>query len=274
MTRPQQPVTRPRADVLGIGVDALDRVSAVDRLFAALERGDRGYVCVTGVHGVMEAQRDPALRRILNRSLLTVPDGMPTVWMGRAQGHRTMSRVYGPTLMLDACERSLSTGHTHFLYGGNAGVAEALATSLRARFPGIRIVGSYTPPFRALTSDEERELAAQVERARPDFFWVGLSTPKQERFMAAYHERLPARIMLGVGAAFDMHSGRLPQAPAWMQRSGLEWLYRLLKEPRRLFWRYARNNPAFVVRALLQVSVARSRDSRQTYAHDVPVSGR
>lgn len=240
-------------------MDALDRASAVDRLFAALERGDRGYVCVTGVHGVMEAQRDPALRRILNQSLLTVPDGMPTVWMGRAQGHRTMSRVYGPTLMLDACERSLSTGHTHFLYGGNPGVAEALAASLRARFPGIRIVGSYTPPFRALTSDEEGELAMQVAQARPDFFWVGLSTPKQERFMAAYSGRLSARIMLGVGAAFDMHSGRLPQAPAWMQRSGLEWSYRLMKEPRRLFWRYARNNPAFLAKALFHLAGSRER---------------
>jgi N-acetylglucosaminyldiphosphoundecaprenol N-acetyl-beta-D-mannosaminyltransferase len=202
---------------------------------------------------VMEAQRDPALMRILNESLLTVPDGMPTVWMGRLQGHREMARVYGPSLLLDVCQRSAQTGHTHFFFGGNPGVAEELAARLVERIPGLRVVGTFAPPFRPLNDGEERALIRQVEEAKPDFFWVGLSTPKQERFMAAYHARLAARVMLGVGAAFDMHSGRTRQAPQWMQRNGLEWLFRMLQEPRRLFWRYARNNPAFIGRALLQI---------------------
>jgi N-acetylglucosaminyldiphosphoundecaprenol N-acetyl-beta-D-mannosaminyltransferase len=200
----------------------------------------------------MEAQRDPALRQILNSSLVTTPDGMPMVWLGRASGFARMTRVYGPDLMLELCRESVATGATHFLYGGTDGVAEELAESLQRRFPGLRIVGTYTPPFRALTDEEERYLTARLEALRPDFMWIGLSTPKQERFMAKYGDRLAATIMLGVGAAFDMHSGRTKQAPRWMQRSGLEWLFRLLQEPRRLFKRYATNNPAFAFSVALQ----------------------
>ena len=245
---------RRRANVLGVGIDAVSPAIVVNQLFEATHNGASGYVCVTGVHGVMESQRDSALMQILNDAMLTVPDGMPTVWMGRLQGHRDMSRVYGPTLLLDVCERSVVTGETHFFYGGGPGVADALAGQLSARFPGLRVVGTYAPPFRPLNGREEAELEARVAAVRPDFFWVGLSTPKQERFMAAHHGKLAARIMLGVGAAFDMHSGRTRQAPSWMQRNGLEWLFRLGQEPRRLFWRYARNNPGFVVRAALQVA--------------------
>lgn len=245
---------RRRANVLGVGIDAVSPSVVVNRLFEATCKGSTGYVCVTGVHGVMEAHRDAALMQILNDAMLTVPDGMPMVWMGRMQGHRDMSRVYGPTLLLDVCERSVKTGETHFFYGGGPGVAGALAERLSARFPGLRVVGIYTPPFRKLNESEEAELEERVAAVRPDFFWVGLSTPKQERFMAAHHDRLDAGIMLGVGAAFDMHSGGTRQAPSWMQRYGLEWLFRMAQEPRRLFWRYARNNPVFVVRAALQVA--------------------
>ena len=243
---------RPRVNVLGVGVDAIDMATAVRRITRAAAEGERGYVCVTGVHGVMEAQRDPALRQILNASLLTTPDGMPMVWLGRASGFNTISRVYGPDLMLAICRESVSTGKTHFFYGGTEGVAEELAARLRQRIPGLRIVGTYTPPFRALNENEEQQLARMLAEVRPDFMWIGLSTPKQERFMAKYASRLPATVMLGVGAAFDMHSGRTRQAPYWMQRSGLEWLFRLLQEPRRLFRRYATNNPAFVIRVVLQ----------------------
>jgi len=245
---------RRRANVLGVGVDAVSPTSVLDQLLGNGITPPAGYVCVTGVHGVMEAQRDPDLMRILNESLLTVPDGMPTVWMGRLQGHQEMARVYGPTLLLDVCRLSAQTGHTHFFFGGNPGVADDLAARLVERFPGLRVVGTFAPPFRPLNDVEENALVRQVAEAKPDFFWVGLSTPKQERFMAAYHRRLAARVMVGVGAAFDMHSGRTRQAPPWMQRNGLEWLFRMLQEPRRLFWRYARNNPLFIVAALLQIA--------------------
>jgi N-acetylglucosaminyldiphosphoundecaprenol N-acetyl-beta-D-mannosaminyltransferase len=239
-------------NVLGVGIDAVDVPTAVARSFEAIRSAPGGYVCVTGVHGVMEAQRDPRLRDILNNSLITTPDGMPMVWLGKLAGFRSMTRVYGPDLMLEICRASVAEGASHYLYGGNDGVAELLADRLRSRFPGIRVVGTFTPPFRPLTEQEERGLIAEVQSLQPDFFWVGLSTPKQERFMAQYGGRLAAKVMLGVGAAFDMHSGRTKQAPSWMQRVGLEWLFRLLQEPRRLFKRYAVNNPAFVFKVLQQ----------------------
>ena len=243
---------RPRVNVLGVGVDATDVPTAVARIFEALRGAGGAYVCVTGVHGVMEAQRDPELREIINSSLLTTPDGMPMVWLGRLAGFKNMTRVYGPDLMLDICRASVAAGSTHYLYGGNDGVAQELAERLRERFPGIRIVGTFTPPFRTLNADEEDRLFTELHSLKPDFFWVGLSTPKQERFMARYRGRIAAKVMLGVGAAFDMHSGRTKQAPSWMQRAGLEWFFRLVQEPRRLFKRYAVNNPVFVWKVLQQ----------------------
>jgi N-acetylglucosaminyldiphosphoundecaprenol N-acetyl-beta-D-mannosaminyltransferase len=242
---------RPQANILGVGVDVVDMEEAVDRLLDAVRRRRGGYVCVRDVHGVMQAQRDPNLKGIHNRSLLTTADGMPVVWVGRVQGHRRMTRVYGPDLMLETCRRSLEAGHSHFFYGGRPGVAEDLAASLSARFPGLRVAGTYSPPFRPLTEAEETELTAQVAAARPDFFWVGLGTPKQERFMAEYIDRLDVGVMLGVGAAFDMHAGRVRQAPAWVQRIGFEWVFRMSQEPARLWRRYLVNNPLFLWNVLL-----------------------
>jgi N-acetylglucosaminyldiphosphoundecaprenol N-acetyl-beta-D-mannosaminyltransferase len=213
-----------------------------------IERQGKGYVCVTGVHGIMEAQASPDLREILNSSFLTVPDGMPTVWMGRLYGHRSMSRVYGPDFMLAFCERSRAKGYRHFLYGGSEGVAQELQQRLVERCPGLEITGTYTPPFRPLTEEESRALREQVAAARPDVIWVGLSTPKQERFMHAWLARLDTRVMVGVGAAFDIHTGRIEDAPAWMKQAGLQWLHRLVQEPRRLARRYLVNNPIFVIK--------------------------
>lgn len=244
----------PRVNVLGVGISVLNLETAVATLAGAVREGRRGYVCVTGVHGVIESQSDEALRRIHNASLLTTPDGMPMVWLGRHAGHRSMDRVYGPDLMERVFAWSQGSGATHFFYGGNTGVAEELKGRLEARFPGIRVVGTYTPPFRPLTAGEEAALVERVAALRPDFFWVGLSTPKQERFMAAYLPRLETKVMLGVGAAFDFHAGRVDQAPRWIQRSGFEWLYRLAKEPRRLWKRYLRNNPLFLWKIAGQLS--------------------
>jgi N-acetylglucosaminyldiphosphoundecaprenol N-acetyl-beta-D-mannosaminyltransferase len=244
----------PSANVLGVGVSALNLDSAVEAVASALERKARGYVCVTGVHGISEAQKDPSFRHILNKAFLNTPDGVPTVWMGRWQGFQLMRRVYGPDLMLRICELSPSRGFKHFFYGGAPGVAEELKRRLLERFPGIAIVGTFSPPFRPLTSAEESELASMVAKLNPDVFWVGLSTPKQERFMAQYWNKLDATLFFGVGAAFDFHAGRLRQAPPWMQRNGLEWLFRLVCEPRRLWKRYLKNNPLFVYRAFLQLT--------------------
>jgi N-acetylglucosaminyldiphosphoundecaprenol N-acetyl-beta-D-mannosaminyltransferase len=244
----------PRANVLGVGISVIDQERAREILFKAVRRGDRGYVAVTGVHGVMEAQSDPGLMRILNEALLTTPDGMPMVWMGRAQGKAAIRRVYGPDLMLNLCEHSPAAGFTHFFYGGNPGVADELAEKLMARFPGLRVVGTFTPPFRRLNDEEVRELQRRVRETRPDFLWVGLSTPKQEKFMAEFMPVLPeAKVMIGVGAAFDLLTGRVKQAPPWMQRNGLEWLYRWVQEPARLTRRYFVNNPRFVLKAGAQL---------------------
>ena len=244
----------PRANVLGVGISAIDLEEGVSFLQHALESGKYGYVCVTGVHGVMEAQRDPCLRDILNSSLLNTPDGMPTVWIGRLQGFSRMGRVFGPELMLRVCEMSAKKDYTHFLFGGNPGVAEELGRTLANRIPGLKIVGTFTPPFRPLTLVEEVALADMVAKVKPDFLWVGLSTPKQERFMYEYLAKLDAKIMVGVGAAFDYLTGAIRDAPPWMKNSGLQWLHRLAQEPKRLWKRYLLNNPRFIWNVTLQLT--------------------
>jgi len=248
-----------RVNVLGVGISVLNLDTVVGVLAAALAAGRRGYVTVTGVHGVIESQSDEPLRRIHNASLLSTPDGMPMVWMGRLAGHRTMGRVYGPDLMERVFEWSRTGGATHYFYGGNVGVAEELKARLETRFPGIRIVGTYTPPFRPLTEAELAALSADVARLRPDFLWVGLSTPKQERFMAEHVHKLDARILVGVGAAFDFFAGRVQQAPRWIQRSGFEWLYRLTRDFKRLWPRYSRIVPLFLLKAAAQLAGRRPR---------------
>ena len=221
----------PRANVLGVGVSAINMAEALRLSERLLRERGKGYVCLTGVHGIMEAQRDDSLRAILNRSFLCAPDGMPTVWVGRLQGHRNMRRVYGPDYMLEMCKMTAPAGIRHFLYGGKAGVASLLKQQLEVMAPGIEIVGTYTPPFRQLTRLEEDAMLAEVNLTRPDIIWIGLSTPKQERFMAQYADRLDACLMVGVGAAFDIHAGLLADAPGWVKSCGLQWLDRLMKEP-------------------------------------------
>jgi N-acetylglucosaminyldiphosphoundecaprenol N-acetyl-beta-D-mannosaminyltransferase len=243
-----------RANILGVGVSAINLSQATAVILDAVRQNRKGYVAVTGVHGVSEAQSDPEFRQILNAAFLNTPDGMPMSWVGRLQGFQDMDRVYGPDLMLSVCAATQDGSVRHFFYGGARGVADELRTALLARFPGISVCGTYTPPFRPLKVEEEAELQCCLQEARPHICWVGLSTPKQERFMADYLNKLPITVMIGVGAAFDMHSGRVRQAPLWMQRSGLEWLFRLKQEPKRLWKRYLVNNPLFVARILAQFS--------------------
>jgi N-acetylglucosaminyldiphosphoundecaprenol N-acetyl-beta-D-mannosaminyltransferase len=241
-----------RVNVLGVGISVLNLRTALAAIIEAIESRRKGYICVTGVHGVMEAQEGRGFREILNGAYLCTPDGMPMVWAGKLKGHREMGRVYGPDLMLEVCAWSEQSGCRHFFYGGGEGVAGLLAERLRARFPRLKVVGTFTPPFRPLNPDEEKALQDMVLASKPDVFWVGLSTPKQEKFMVEYLPKLEATLMVGVGAAFDFHSGRVKQAPRWMQRSGLEWLYRLSCEPGRLAKRYLRNNPLFVMKFFAQ----------------------
>jgi N-acetylglucosaminyldiphosphoundecaprenol N-acetyl-beta-D-mannosaminyltransferase len=239
-----------RVDVLGVGISAVNMSQAVTQIARWVQQRERHYVCVSGVHGVMECQRDPTLRDIHNSSGLTTPDGMPLVWAGHWAGARHMERVYGPDLMLALCAIASRRGWSSFLYGGAQGVPELLARRLTERFSGLRIAGCWSPPYRPPTVAEDDDVVERINGAAPDLVWVGLGTPKQERWMAAHRNRLTAPVLLGVGAAFDIHAGLLPQAPRAMQRYGLEWAYRLRREPRRLWRRYLRNNPAFVAAIL------------------------
>jgi N-acetylglucosaminyldiphosphoundecaprenol N-acetyl-beta-D-mannosaminyltransferase len=233
-----------------VQVSAVDMNSALDEITRWIEARTPRYVCFTGVHGVMESQGDEALRLIHNRSGLTTPDGMPMVWAGHWAGFRSVTRVYGPDLMLTLSARAANRDWSCFFYGGKEGVAERLSGRLAEMFPGLRIAGTYSPPFRPLDEAEDAALVARINAAAPDIVWVGLSTPKQERWMSAHLGQLRASVLLGVGAAFDIHAGVVQQAPRWVQRSGLEWLFRLGTDPRRLARRYLSNNPRFVLRIL------------------------
>jgi N-acetylglucosaminyldiphosphoundecaprenol N-acetyl-beta-D-mannosaminyltransferase len=250
----------PRANILGVGVHAVNMQRAVEMIEDMVECGEKGYVCLSGVHGIMEARQDSELRSIVNRAALVAPDGMPTVWLGWLQGLPNMRRVFGPDLMLEVCQRSVAKDFTHFLYGGNPSVAEQLKQNLECMFPGIRIVGIYTPPFRKLSRKEELHLRKRFSKLKPDITWVGLSTPKQDRFMARYISTLDTKVMIGVGAAFDMHTGRIRDCPEWMKPAGLQWLHRLWQEPSRLWHRYLYYNPLFVFHVALQLAGLRRYD--------------
>jgi N-acetylglucosaminyldiphosphoundecaprenol N-acetyl-beta-D-mannosaminyltransferase len=245
--------SRTRLNVLGVGINITNMAEVASIVQGWIDRGEQHYVCVTGVHGVMESQRDEALRRIHNDSGLTVPDGMPLVWIGHLHGFSRMGRVFGPELMEQLCRISVGKGYTHFLYGGDVGVAEELRKCLKQKFPEIKIVGTFTPPFRPLNRVEEEQLIGQVAMAKPDIIWVGLSCPKNERFMAEYLSKLDTKVMLGVGAAFDIHTGRVQDAPAWIKRAGLQWLHRLSQDPGRLWKRYLINNPIFIFKLIFSL---------------------
>jgi len=240
--------------ILGVGINPFTMDTAVTRVEEALHARRKGYACLIGVHGIIEAQRDPALADIYAHAAMMVPDGAPTVWMGYWQGFRKMERVTGPDLMIEIFRRNAFSKSTHFLYGGRPGVAEELRDSLLRRFPHARIVGTYTPPFRDLSSKEEQSVADLLHSLQPDIVWVGISTPKQERFMSRMLPLLDSMLMFGVGAAFDFHTGRIKDSPQWVKRAGLQWLHRLMQDPRRLFWRYLRNNSAFLWHIMLQLT--------------------
>jgi N-acetylglucosaminyldiphosphoundecaprenol N-acetyl-beta-D-mannosaminyltransferase len=240
---------RPAApEIVGIPLALTNYERTMDWMDAVVAERGKAIVTAAAVHLVMVAHEDPAVRAaVVDPRVLAVPDGQPLVWALRALGHADASRVYGPELMAAYLARATRTGTRHYLYGGrNQGALVQLVNELRRRYPGLQIVGGYSPPFRALTADEEAFVVDDIATSGADVVWVGTGQPKQEQWMAAFRDRLAAPVLVGVGAAFDFHAGLVPQAPAWMQASGLEWVYRLAQEPRRLWRRYARYNPLFV----------------------------
>jgi N-acetylglucosaminyldiphosphoundecaprenol N-acetyl-beta-D-mannosaminyltransferase len=243
---PFDPV-RNRVDVLGVGISPLTMDSTLRIINSWIEERSTNYICVTGVHGVMESQRDDQLRRIHNESGLTTPDGVPMVWACHWAGCKDTERVYGPDLVLEVCAQAVEKGWKMFFCGGKPGTADRLSRRLTTQFPGLVVTGTYSPPFAPMDTAAVDDMLATINDAKPDIVWVGLSTPKQERWMAAHRARLEAPVLIGVGAAFDIHAGDLKQAPLWIQSRGLEWIYRLVREPRRLWHRYLSNNPRFVL---------------------------
>ena len=252
------PVDAPWADrrvnILGVGVSAINLPEAIATLEKWREDGRRDYVCCVSVHGLVTAQRDPAVRRALNRSGLATEDGMPLVWLCQRAGFAQASRVCGADLLEAMCARAPQRGHRHFFYGGSPRAVEQLVSRLTQRFPGLVVAGYRSPPFRPLTEEEDAADVAAINDASPDFVWVGIGMPKQEKWMAAHVGKIHAAALLGVGAAFDFHAGTKPRAPLWMQRSGLEWLFRLVSEPRRLAHRYLIDNTIFVAHAARQLA--------------------
>ncbi|CAA9498715.1 MAG: N-acetylmannosaminyltransferase [uncultured Solirubrobacteraceae bacterium] len=234
------------AEVLGVPLALTDYERTMDWMDAVVADREPAYLSAAAVHLVMVAQEDEDTRAAVDEATLVVPDGQPLVWALRSLGHEA-SRVYGPDLMAKYCERSAQTGVRMYLYGGrNQGALVELALRLRRRYPGLQIVGGYSPPFRPLDDDEQQWVIDDINRSKADVVWVGIGQPKQEIWMREFRDRLDAPMLVGVGAAFDFHAGLVPQAPSWMQDVGLEWVYRLSKEPRRLWRRYARYNPRFV----------------------------
>ena len=245
-------LTFPHYSVLGVRVTAVQIPQVIRQMetWIAQSRQCR-YIAVTGMHGVTEAKHHPEFRQALAAADLVVPDGMPLVWLGRRQGHRLPRRVYGPELMQEFWERT-AKGYRHFFYGGAPGVAKVLAEKFAAAYPGHSVAGTFTPPFRPLNPEEEQRIVKTINQSRADVVWVGLGTPKQEWWMYQNRNRLQPAVLVGVGAAFDFHTGRVRSAPKWMGEHGLEWLFRLSKEPRRLWRRYLIRGAEFAALTLLE----------------------
>jgi N-acetylglucosaminyldiphosphoundecaprenol N-acetyl-beta-D-mannosaminyltransferase len=245
--RPAPIPAPPTVEVLGVPLALTNYDGTLDWIDDTVAQRGRGYVCVCNVHAVMASAEDAELRSALLSSSLNVPDGQPLVWAINALGHPLPNRVYGPELMARACDRAVATAQRFYLYGGrNQGALFQLALNLRQRYPGIKIVGGYSPPHRPLTDEERDAIATEIDNSRADVVWIGIGVPKQEKWMADMRSYLAAPVLVGVGAAFDFHAGLVPQAPNWIQGAGLEWAYRLAHEPRRLWRRYARYNPRFL----------------------------
>jgi N-acetylglucosaminyldiphosphoundecaprenol N-acetyl-beta-D-mannosaminyltransferase len=256
----QPPAPPPSAAVLGIPLAITDYAQVIEWIDATIAAGSRGSISAAAVHLVMRAQDEPAVMEAVLGLSLVVPDGQPLVWALHALGHQRATRVYGPDLMALYCQHAAHTGVPIYLYGGRSEDALVeLTLALRTRFPGLAVVGGHAPPFRELSAEEDEQEALAIERSGAQVVWVGIGQPRQELWVARMRERLDTPVLIAVGAAFDFHAGLLPQAPAWMGSHGLEWSYRLAREPRRLWRRYARYNPRFVIAFARQYAAVRRR---------------
>ncbi|MCD2317276.1 WecB/TagA/CpsF family glycosyltransferase [Sphingomonas sp. IC-11] len=237
----------PATRVLGVPVSTVNMPQAIAVVLSWLRAGKAHYICVRDVHGIMRAQDETELLEIHDHAGLVTPDGMPLVWLARWRGHGHVGRVCGADLVAELCAASIEHGIGHYFYGGKPGVAERMAAALMARFPGLKVVGTNTPPFGAMSAEEDAAHTAEITASGAGIVWVGLSTPKQEYWMRDHVDRIPGATLIGVGAAFDFYAGDVKRAPEWMHHRGLEWLHRLASEPRRLWRRYLVLAPKFVL---------------------------
>lgn len=244
-----------------MNIDAVQIPDVIEQMEEWIfERNGCRFISVTNVHVVMEAHHQISFKKVVNSADLVVPDGAPLVWLGRFRGYRLRQRVYGPDLFWTFCRETHEKGYTHFFYGGAPGVAEKLSESLRKVFPSLKVVGTYSPPFRPLLDEEDAQIVKMINQAAPSVLWVGLGCPKQERWMFEHRDRLNVSVMAGIGQAFDICSGRVRQAPGWMRAHGLEWFFRFLQEPRRLWRRYLIYNTQFLCCLFLETLGLRRSD--------------
>jgi N-acetylglucosaminyldiphosphoundecaprenol N-acetyl-beta-D-mannosaminyltransferase len=245
-------------DVLGVKVCAVNLNQAVQKMQYWIEKKEQKYVHLCTVHTIMECRKNMELLNIVNSSGMALPDGMPLVWLNHYYGYKDAGRVYGPELMLALCKHSLTMGYRHYFYGGTGDVSMRLATALKQRHPQLQIAGYYSPPVSNAEIIENMEIINDINNKNPDIIWVGLGTPKQDFWVARHRSLLNAAVLIPVGAAFDFLSGKIPQAPMWMRNNGLEWLFRLIIEPKRLAYRYCVYNTLFMLRIFLQMTCLNS----------------
>ena len=250
----------PRANILGVGISAIHMETTLDTIDRWIDHQEHHYICLTIVYSVMLCQRDEILRQIFNSAGLAVSAGMPIVWLSRINGFSQIARIRDPDLMFAVGERSVQKNYRHFIYGGAEGVPELLAEEFTRRYPGLVIAGTFSPPFRPLTREEDDQVVQMINESHADIVWVALGCPKQERWMAAHAGRLSAPVLIGVGAGIDFVTKQKREAPRWMQQIALEWLFRFVQEPRRQWYRALVCNPLFVLHIMAQILGLRKYD--------------
>lgn len=237
-----------RIDILGSKINSTNMKEVLSNIGKFIEsNSSTNYICVSNVHTVVTGMNDADYRNVTNSAFMAIPDGMPLSWVGRHRGCENMSKCSGPDVMEKLFELSEKTGYTHYFYGGSQETLDKLSEKLKIKYPKLNVVGMYSPPFRELTKSEDEDIVNKINELKPDVIWVGLGAPKQEKWMYKHVESIKSSIMLGVGAAFNFHAGTVKRAPLWMQNHGLEWFYRLVKEPRRLWRRYLVTNTLFII---------------------------
>ena len=241
----------PSCSILGVNIAAIDMRWLLDFLNENIGELSGDYICVSNVHTTVTAYEDEEYCKVQNGGILAIPDGGPLSSVGQKRGFKNMQRTTGPTLMEEVFKISASKGYRHYFYGSTEETLERLYTVLTEKYPGIQIVGMYSPPFRPMTEDEDKAIIERINETKPDFVWVGLGAPRQEKWMAAHQGQING-LMIGVGAGFDYHAGNIQRAPEWMQKNNLEWVYRLLQDPKRLFKRYLYTNTKFIWNAMIR----------------------